>query len=287
MDFAVSNIVLKIILDVASGMCLWDTNNTDELLRAPLSDFDKVVNGETPYLNRCPRCKIRDSYRGGDICTCTPHCGSCASDDYDVSNTGVRCIKLQDALNSKTSGNSNNNNDGADNDDLSTAKLIEGAGAVRQEEPTFRSAQCGYGWTHRSSTRGGKYHVSVAHFPSNSLQVVDMSTQSLSCQVDLPGQPDRVMYVPPQRGQKESYKMVKTGGLSTAGKTVLIIFCTLLAVLVLVMTISIKGRGSRMDDGEVFKSDENLANRADADLELTASSPGIDGSKNSSLPEIT
>lgn len=48
---------------------------------------------------------------------------------------------------------------------------------------------------------GGKYDASIADLPVSSLQIVNMETQELKCQVPLPGKPDRVVYVPPQPGQ--------------------------------------------------------------------------------------
>lgn len=215
--------------DVAAGMCLYDaTDNNMTLLRVRLEDYDSVVNETDPYGNRCPRCKIRDSYRGGDICTCTPHCGSCASPDYDATRSGVRCFTLESAV------------DGVKME----STLIKGAGAIVQEGPSFWQAQCSYSWTHRSSKRGGRYHVSVAHFPSNSLQIVDMYTQQLKCQVDLPGKPDRVVYVPPQPNQVRSYAVEERAAATRAGSITLIILGCVASVVLLLLVLQYGTRSS-------------------------------------------
>ena len=215
--------------DVAAGMCLYDeTTNNMELLRVRLDDFEKVVNEEVPYNNSCPRCKNRDSYRGGDICTCTPHCGSCADPDYDATWTGVRCFHLESIL-------------GGDNVE---STLIEGAGAIEQRGPSFWQPQCSFGWTHRSSKRGGRYHVSVAHFPSNSVQVVDMYSQLLKCQVDLPGRPDRVLYVPPQPHQVLSYEVSERQTFTRAGSITLLVMGIIAAVVLILLVLQYATRTS-------------------------------------------
>lgn len=84
------------------------------------------------------------------------------------------------------------------------ATLIKGAGSVLQGSPYAYSPQCGFGRTYRTHKRGGIYDASVAHFPSNSIQIVNMETQTLKCGVDLPGAPSRVLYVPPQKDQNAS-----------------------------------------------------------------------------------
>lgn len=245
--------------DVAAGMCLYNaSDNNRTLLRAPLEDYEKVMNGEAPYLNRCPRCKQKVSYIGGDVCTCTPHCGYCASPDYDTSKTGVRCFHLEDVLEGKSN----------------QSTLIAGAGAIEQPAPTYWDAPCSFGWTHRSSTRGGKYHVSVAHFPSNSLQIVDMSTQKLKCQVDLPGKPDHVLYVPPQPGQHNTMN-----GLSAESDVVIfmIVAVCVLAFVATVLVVFLTRRPSTPSQPSYSKS-------------MTGSPSSFssteDASEGSALPEL-
>ena len=174
--------------DVKHGMCLYDTNTTKDLLRVPLEKMDMVKAEQAPYFP-CPRCKEVHSYWGGDICTCTPRCGSCATPDYDSTRSGVQCVKFQKQI-------------GQAMIPSLMKKMIWNAGAVEQSPSNFWGKQCSYGHTHRAHKRGEKYDASIAHYPANSLQIIDMSTQTFKCQVDLPGKPFRVVYVPPQHRQR-------------------------------------------------------------------------------------
>jgi hypothetical protein len=219
--------------DVASGMCLYDTNdNNKTLLRAPLNDFVKVLNGEAPYFDACPRCKTRDSYRGGDICTCTPHCGSCGTPTYnrnDLTQTGVRCLHLDSFTSTPSS------------------TLIAGAGAVLQEPPGFWQPPCSYGWTQRSSKRGGRYMATIAHIPANSLQIIDMATQTWRCQVDLPGRPDRVLYVPPPNittsSQDDETQWIRSGVMTV----VIVLACAVIAGIIVSMAHFSKRRAVTLE----------------------------------------
>ena len=258
--------------DVAAGMCLYDeTTNNMELLRVRLEDYDKVVNEEAPYNNRCPRCKNRDSYHGGDICTCTPHCGSCADPDYDASKTGVRCFILDSILDGGTV----------------ESTLIEGAGAIQQTGPSFWQAQCSYGWTHRSSKRGGRYHASVAHYPTNSLQIVDMWTQRLRCQIDLPGKPERVLYVPPQPNQLKSFEVSEHDDDMRAGSITLIVIGCVACVVVIVSVLQYTTRNSGTLNNN-WVADSSLETGAN-NLELSPRAVEEDAmaEQNSNLPAIT
>jgi hypothetical protein len=253
--------------DVAAGMCLYDTNdNNQTLLRAPLDDFIKVVNGEAPYFNRCPRCKNRDSYHGGDICTCTPHCGSCGTPSYnrnDLAQTGVRCLDLDSRASAQ-------------------ATLISGAGAVLREPPSFWQPQCSYGWTTRPSKRGGRYMASIAHIPANSVQIIDMATQTLRCQVDLPGRPDRVLYVPPpnitsnhDEGEETQWRQ---GGVMTV---VIVVACAAITGIVVSMLHFFR----RREAASFESSAESALYKTPNDLELTT--PAIDAKGTDSLPAIS
>lgn len=173
--------------DVASGICLYDPTNPLNLLIAPLEEIESVKSGLNPYNEACNRCKEPGNYEDGK-CVCTPYCGSCAESNYDDSFSGVQCVNLDNVF----------------NNGLDEATLVAGAGAVFQAGPQSYSPQCGFGRTYRAHKRGGKYDASIADIPVSSLQIVNMETQKLKCQVDLPGNPDRVIYVPPQPGQDAS-----------------------------------------------------------------------------------
>ena len=174
--------------DVAAGVCLYDESGRT-LRRATLDQIDQVRAGMEPFAGACERCQDPANYEepdgsgaggGGGTCVCTPYCGSCADPAYDASESGVRCVDLQDVF---------------ENGQTETT-LIKGAGSVEQGSPYAYSPQCGFGRTYRTSKRGGKYDASVAHYPFPSLQIVNMESQELHCQARLPGKPDRVVYVP-------------------------------------------------------------------------------------------
>lgn len=170
--------------DVASGICAYNSLEPKLLLEAPLDDIENVKAGLEPYNGACNRCKDKGNYDGGK-CQCTPFCGSCAEPNYDDSGSGVQCVNLGDVFSNMTQ----------------EATLIEGAGAVKQSGPQSDSPVCGFGRTYRAHKRGGIYDASIADIPFSSLQIVNMFTQELKCRVELPGNPDRVIYVPLQPGQ--------------------------------------------------------------------------------------
>jgi len=175
--------------DVSNGICLYD-NSGRNLLQAKSSEMSSVQSGAAPFNGACDRCKKSGNYDDDELCVCTPNCGSCADPNYDASESGVRCIHLEDVF----SGESQE------------TTLIKGAGSVAPGKPYSYSPQCGFGRTYRTHKRGGRYDASVADFPVNSLQIVDMSTQTFKCQVELKGNPDRVVYVPFQKGQDQGGK---------------------------------------------------------------------------------
>jgi hypothetical protein len=172
--------------DVAHGICHYDETGRT-LQQATIEEIESVRAGEAPFGNVCAHCAKESNYEDG-ICECTPFCGSCADANYDASNSGVMCVSLKDVVTGQTN----------------QAKLIKGAGAVLQGAPYAYSPQCGFGRTYRTHKSGGVYDASVADLPSNSLQIVNMATETLKCGVDLPGAPLRVLYVPPQEGQNDS-----------------------------------------------------------------------------------
>jgi hypothetical protein len=165
--------------DVASGVCLYDSSERS-LQEVTLDEIGAVA--QQPFGSACAYCENPDHFNEDGICVCTPFCGSCADPNYDASQSGVSCVDLGDVF-----------NNGVDE-----ATLIKGAGAVKQGAPYAYSPQCGFGRTYRKSKRGGKYDASAAEIPFNSLQIVNMETQELKCQVQLQGKPNRVVYVPPQ-----------------------------------------------------------------------------------------
>ena len=268
--------------DIDAGMCLWGDKHDDplHLLQVPFDDFGKVKHHKGKYEDiHCHRCKHHDNYHenedGVKTCTCTPECGSCATPDYDPSNTGVQCVSLKHVYSNRRQGKKNGK-----------VKLIKGAGAVEQD---VGIQECGYkeGGTRRPSARGGKYQASIAHYPSNSLQIIDMSKQKLSCQVDLPGRPDRVVYVPPQPGQMESFLMVHDG-LETGGKATLIVVGVLGSLIV---TWLILCRCRRSEEVEIDFSSESPSSpptKQDlADVEQDPSSPYDGDHSEKQLPEIS
>jgi hypothetical protein len=62
--------------------------------------------------------------------------------------------------------------------------------------PSPALRKCSYGPTYRAHKRGQKYDGSIANYPEDSIVIVDMSTQSVKCQVAVPGPPSQVVWVP-------------------------------------------------------------------------------------------
>ena len=210
--------------DVASGVCAYGPDDDRVLLSVSLENINDVKNEIEPFNAACNRCKEAGNFDQdeGGTCVCTPFCGSCADDNYDASASGVQCVNIGDVLS------------GA----VSKSKLIANAGAVEQGSPYSYSPQCGFGRTYRTHKRGGKYDASVAHFPKNSLQIVNMKTQQRHCQVDLPGSPSRVIYVPKQPGQ-DNLQKIKLG----SGAIIGIVAASLVVVATLIF-LSIRSQGS-------------------------------------------
>jgi hypothetical protein len=183
------------VADVEDGVCLY-TASGRTLQEVAVEQIVDVVSKAEPYFDACRRCENQDNFIDG-MCTCTPNCGSCADEAYDASKSGVVCLDLNDVVSNKTVA--------------TTTTLIEGAGAVIQGKPYSYSAQCGFGRTYRTHKRGGMYDASVANFPSNSVQIVNMRDFTFKCAVDLPGVPSRVLYVPPQGGEGEESTSSSSG----------------------------------------------------------------------------
>jgi hypothetical protein len=160
--------------DIDHGVCLHTPveNAPDQLTRVT----EAVTDGTL-----CPRCDDQANYEDDGTCTCTPKCGSCDEDfGTDLSETGVACVDLGRVV------------DGA----VTKASLIPNAGAVTQGAPYGSSPKCTYGRTYRAHKRGKQYDASVSNFPTDSIVIVDMSTQQVKCQVDVDGAPSRIVWAP-------------------------------------------------------------------------------------------
>jgi len=190
--------------DVTNGICAYSPAQEKILLSANLENITEVVAGDFPYFEACKRCEDKNNYGTGsdaegasegaeDTCICTPKCGSCADPLYDASDSGVMCVDLFDVI----------------NNNVTEGSLIKGAGSVKQGSPYSYSAQCSYGRTYRNHKRGGIYDASVANYPKDSIQIVNMEKQEFKCQVSLDGVPNRIIYVPySAEKSKSSSKLV-------------------------------------------------------------------------------
>jgi hypothetical protein len=215
--------------DVEDGVCLY-TASGRTLQEVAIEQMADVVSKAAPYFDACRHCENQDNFVDG-MCTCTPYCGSCADEDYDASKSGVVCLDLNDVVTGTSKATT----------------LIEGAGAVIQGKPYSYSAQCGFGRTYRTHKRGGLYDASVANFPSNSLQIVNMRDLSLHCAVDLPGMPSRVVYVPPQEGEYTG----SSSGLSAGGTAGIVIGAAVAALIAMFVAIRMtkKSASFKQDSG--------------------------------------
>lgn len=171
-------------MDVENGVCAHDESE-EVLLRANLVDIALVQSGVSPFSSACARCEIIDNYDMYGSCVCTPFCGSCAPELFNLTETaGVACVTLNET-------------------DVGFAQieveLIAGAGAVRQGSPNGICPQRGFRYppTVRLQERGGHYAASIADLPPNSLQIIDMNTSSIQCSITLLGTPSRIVYVHP------------------------------------------------------------------------------------------
>jgi hypothetical protein len=223
--------------DVENGICLY-TPSGRELQEVAIEQIADVVSKAAPYYDACRYCENQDNFVDG-MCICTPYCGSCADEDYDASKSGVVCLDLNDIV----------------TDTSEATTLIEGAGAVLQGKPYSYSAQCGFGRTYRAHKRGGLYDASVANFPSNSLQIVNMRDLSFHCAVDLPGMPSRVVYVPPQEGKDTS----SSSGLSSGGTAGIYIGVAFAALAAIFVAIRMTRKSKRL------KQDSDSAKQASVD----------------------
>ena len=184
------HISLYSAIDVSNGICLHEDNST-QLMRVT-----EVVTD----MPACERCADESNFNNSE-CICTPDCGSCdVVVDINLNKTGVACIDLGDVVDGKNP----------------EATLISNAGAVTQGAPYEDSPECTFGRTYRSHKRGRMYDASVSNFPTDSIVIVNMLTQEVQCQVELPGAPSRVVYVPTMPQAVEG--VGATGSTSAATK---------------------------------------------------------------------
>ena len=159
--------------DVANGICLHDYSGS---IPFQLKRVSSVVTDD-------PVCQACNSTAGfvNNSCICTPQCGSCDSNIVlDLSRTGVACIDLSKLV----------------KNEINAATLIPNAGAAKQGLAYGNASECSYTGTYRSSKRGKNYDASVSNYPNESIVIVNMETQKVKCQVNLPGTPSRVVYAP-------------------------------------------------------------------------------------------
>ena len=159
--------------DVDHGICLHDFS----------SGIPFQLKRVTSVVTDNPACQACNSTSGfvNNSCTCTPQCGSCDTNiTLDLNRTGVACIDLSKLV----------------KNEIDTATLIPNAGAAKQGPAYGNASECSYTGSYRSSKRGKNYDASVSNYPNESIVIVNMATQQVKCQVDLPGAPSRVIYAP-------------------------------------------------------------------------------------------
>jgi hypothetical protein len=145
----------------------------------------RVTEQVTNATSACARCTELENFDNAtNSCVCTPDCGYCGSDDGSFplyyNRSGVACVDLGAVV------------DGSVNE----ATIIPQAGGVMPGPGYEGDPECSYGYSWRTSKRGGKYHASSSDIPAKSIALVDMSTQTFHCNVDLPEAPWKIFYVP-------------------------------------------------------------------------------------------
>lgn len=179
----------------------------------------RVMEQVTDETSACARCANTSNFDPDtNNCVCTPDCGYCGAADrnfpLNLNRTGVACVDLGAVVEGK----------------VAEVMIIPDTGGVMQGAGFEGGPECSYGFTHRNSKRGGKYDASVSDFPTSSIILVDMSTQTKHCSVDLLGSPARVVYVPrtPQAVIGVGPEVDATGTSTTSGTATTIGQATLL-----------------------------------------------------------
>jgi len=202
--------------DVENGVCLYSTlengQESKTLLQAEIAQIEDVKSGKAPFEEACKRCQNANNYDELDgLCTCTPACGSCApnaKEDHDGKLSGAVCMDMNKLLEQP----------GRRLEHVDVEVTFVQAGSIKQGSPYSYSPECGFGRTYRPHKRGGVYDALPTNYPKPSLSLIDMSDFSLKCTVELPGDPSRVVYVPPSGNEIAS--SLSTGailGFATAG----------------------------------------------------------------------
>lgn len=214
--------------DVDSGVCLYgvdaDGETSRDLLQVDVAQVDDVVSASAPYGRACKRCENLNNFDEDDsMCTCTPNCGSCAEvaeGDEHQDLSGATCLDLNELMGG------------------TEKTTFVAAGGVKQGSPYSYSSQCGFGRTYRPHKRGGVYDAIPTDLPKPALSLVNMRDFSLDCTVELPGNPSRVVYVPPQRGVAEEKNGLSGGAI--AG----IVVGSLIGVLAIVAFLGLPSKKS-------------------------------------------
>lgn len=218
--------------DVENGMCLYDEE--DRLLTVEIAKIADVQAGLAPYGLGCLRCVNANNYdEEKGLCTCTPECGSCAPNEakhHDPDLSGVTCLDTSKVV--------------ADGRRLSYETTFVPAGSVKQGGRYPYSPECGFGRTYRNHKRGGIYDAVPADYPKPSLQLIDMRDFSHKCQVNLPGTPGRIIYVPPPIGGESSRSL---GAGEISGIVIGSLVCVLFTVIVAVKVYGGRGKDEKQD----------------------------------------
>jgi hypothetical protein len=205
-----------------------------------VDQMQEILSATAPYGQACKRCENVNNYDEADgVCTCTPTCGSCAAvseGNHHHELSGATCLDLNELL----SG--------------TEMPTFVAAGSVKQGSPYPYSSQCGFGRTYRTHKRGGSYDAILTDLPEPALSLVNMGDFSLKCNVELPGSPSRVIYVPPLVDEEERSSL--SGG-AIAG----IVIGSLAGALLIValVNVSSKTMSTNSDVGGVegFVPDRN------------------------------
>lgn len=202
--------------DAEHGVCLHESNPEVSFQLMRVMEDDTTDTTDLPAA--CARCADAANFNfeeGSTVrtCVCTPSCGLCDTEpDLSDDASGYMCINLSAYIAAETS-------------DASTpvvqATLIANAGGVRQGAPFGEAAECSFGHAYRPHKRGTKYDASISTVPTNSIVVVNMDAMEKTCQVDLPGEPSRVLYAPLAPVEADGIANGGDGGSGAAGSSII------------------------------------------------------------------